>query len=272
MNFKHNKKRNTAFLFECLIKELTQATLDKNIDLKNEIVNIIKESFGKESTLYKELNIYKSILDHKNMEPHLAQKILWEAKRQFNKLDRKCVFNEQTKLINKINKSLSKKTFTNFVPSYKDLATIYQMFNYDNSPRQSVLLEQQALQIMSTPSSDRKYDPVTTDKFVYKKFVESFNTTYSQSLLSEQKQLLNKFISPSENNLELKIFLNEEIGRLKTILKEETSKEKEKTESILFEKLNRTLNKITTWKDIPINEKLIENVLKLQHLANEITK
>ena len=57
MKLKHNKKRNTAFLYETLIKEMTKAVIEKNIELKNEIFSIIKESFQNNSNLYKELKL-----------------------------------------------------------------------------------------------------------------------------------------------------------------------------------------------------------------------
>ena len=52
---KHNKKRNTAFLYESLIKELTVAIVRKNNDRKNVILGMIKENFTKGSILRDEL-------------------------------------------------------------------------------------------------------------------------------------------------------------------------------------------------------------------------
>ena len=40
--FKHNKKRNSAFIYEALIQELTRAVLDKNVQKQHEIKAIIK--------------------------------------------------------------------------------------------------------------------------------------------------------------------------------------------------------------------------------------
>ena len=61
MKEKHNKKRNTAFLYETLVREMTRAIVDKNLELKNEIMFIIKEHFQKNSLLYRELKLYKSL-------------------------------------------------------------------------------------------------------------------------------------------------------------------------------------------------------------------
>ena len=59
--FKHNKKRNSAFLYEALVQELTKSIVSKNTEQKKKIVKIIKESFDKNSLMYKELKLYRSI-------------------------------------------------------------------------------------------------------------------------------------------------------------------------------------------------------------------
>ena len=45
MKMKHNKKRNTAFLYECLLKELTKTIVRSENKRKDEIISIIKEFF-----------------------------------------------------------------------------------------------------------------------------------------------------------------------------------------------------------------------------------
>ena len=57
------------------------------------------------------------------------------------------------------------------------------------------------------------------DNIVYKTFVNKFNDKYSDSLISEQNELLNKYIvSFVDNGIDLKIFMNEENTRLKNEL------------------------------------------------------
>ena len=129
MKFKHNKRRNTAFLFETLVRELTKTAIEKNEQKKKKIVSIIKEFFSKEKLLFKELQLYKTLLESGNMTKNKAEKILVESKKQYDRLSKKKIFSEQSKLISEINKSLSQNIYSNFVPQYKDLATIYQIFN-----------------------------------------------------------------------------------------------------------------------------------------------
>ncbi len=45
MKQKHNKKRNTAFIFEALIRELTKAIVAKDEKKKKTIVRLVKENF-----------------------------------------------------------------------------------------------------------------------------------------------------------------------------------------------------------------------------------
>ena len=48
MKVRHNKKRNTAFLYESLIKELTKSIVRNQTETKQKVINILKEYFGKD--------------------------------------------------------------------------------------------------------------------------------------------------------------------------------------------------------------------------------
>ena len=126
---KHNKKRNTAFLYECLIKEVTKAVVRQQEDKKEKIIQIIKEHFAKNSVLYADLQVYKQLLETKNLDSTFAQRFILEVKKDWNSLDRKQIFNSQTQLIKIINESLGSGVFSNFVQNYRNLATIGQFLN-----------------------------------------------------------------------------------------------------------------------------------------------
>ena len=193
MKLRHNKKRNTALIFETLSRELTKAIVNKDSENKNKIISIIKEHFKKGTTLATELELYKGILQSRNMDSLTAEKVIFESKKQYDDLDKEKIFNEQSNLIKKINKELSTEVFSNFVPNYKNLATLYQIFNSELAPKNKVLLENEIVGYMS-------------DK---------------QTIREEKKQVLNKYITSFvDNGIELKLFLNEEIGRLKEVIGE----------------------------------------------------
>ncbi len=92
---KHNKKRNTAFLYECLIKELTKAIVRKDEDTKNKIIKTIRESFSRGTVLDEDLQLYKQLLETK-AAPEEATRYLIEVRKDWESLDRKEVFNAKT--------------------------------------------------------------------------------------------------------------------------------------------------------------------------------
>ena len=60
---KHNKKRNTAFLFEVLSKELTKQILRKDKEKQKVILETLKLFFAKDTVLNKELKLYKYLAE-----------------------------------------------------------------------------------------------------------------------------------------------------------------------------------------------------------------
>ena len=64
---KHNKKRNTAFLYECLIRELTKAIVQENKSKQTKVKGLLREFFSKGKSLKQELDIYRSLMETKDV-------------------------------------------------------------------------------------------------------------------------------------------------------------------------------------------------------------
>ena len=217
--FKHNKKRNSAFLYEALIQELTKAVFEKNVEKQQEVLSMVKESFSKNTLMYKELKLYESLTKTKNVDELTAEKIINETKKQHSSINQKELIEEQNSLSRKISKQLSSSVFSNFVPNYKDLASVFQIFNSGVSVKSKILLENEVVKSMSSKKiEENKMVPI--DNIVFKSFTKRFNEEYGDKLIKEQKELLNRYITSfGSSELDLNIYLNEEIGRLKKELK-----------------------------------------------------
>ena len=266
---RHNKKRNTGFLYEALIKELTKTIINNDVEKKSKVIFIIKEYFGNESILTKELALYKALNGLHEMEPITAEKIIFEAKQEYKFLNKEEIFNEQSRLISKINRILSKNVFSNFVPNYKNLATIAQIFGDDSPLKTRILLEESLFK--DKEQKEIKTEMVPIDNLVYKTFVKKFNDKYEQSLFKEQKELLNKYIiSVSDGGLEFRMFLNEELERLKKIIVESLDSEDVKKDSPMTESTKKVLNVINGFKKQQIGPKMLKKILKIQDLTREI--
>jgi hypothetical protein len=267
---KHNKKRNTAFLYECLIRELTKAIIKENKEQQSVVKTILREFFSTEKPLRQELNLYNSLLESKEMSKDYSQRFLVETKKDFGNLDRKEVFNEQTALINRINKALGSKTFSNFVPNYKDLATVGLFLQDSNiGAKKRIMLEDKMVSFLG-----RKEQVLTEmkhlDKLEFKMFVDRFNSTYEHSLLREQKELLGNFItSYSDNGLGLKVYLNNEIGRLKEAVSTEIV---ESTNEALTENFQKVKAKLDSYAKTPLNEAVVEEIFYIQDLLAEVKR
>ena len=76
MRHRHNKKRNTAFLFEAAIRELTKSIVAKDHEKRKKILKILKEHFGKGTLLFKENELYKTLEAGQELDPRMAEKML----------------------------------------------------------------------------------------------------------------------------------------------------------------------------------------------------
>ena len=273
MKLKHNKKRNTAFVYEALVREMTKAVVKKDDKRRILIIKIMKEHFVNDGILAKELQLYKALEETKGLDIYTAERLIKEARIDYYKLNKDDIFESQTRLINIINKNLTSEVFSNFVPNYKNLATIAQVFGDDVATKERVLLERKLLGDMvrkeGAPAKSKNMPHI--DGLVYKTFVKKFNEKYDKELLPEQKQLLNHFLTSFTNNgVEFKMFLSEEVGRLKNSIASALSKESSDLDNDMRGKTELVLEKLEEFKKTKIDESMVRGVLKIQSLASEV--
>lgn len=268
--FRHNKKRNSAFLYEALIQELTKAVFEKDVERQQTTLSIVKEAFSKKTLMYRELKLYESLIKTKNVDELTAEKIVNETKKQHSLIGQKELIEEQNDLSRKISKQLSSSVFSNFVPNYKDLASVFQIFNNSVSVKSKIILENEVVKNMSSEKLE-EHKMVPIDNIVFQSFTKRFNEEYGDKLVKEQKELLNKYIvSFGDNGLDLNIYLNEEIGRLKKELKESFDSEEFVNDSQMLTNAQKVLNTLDSYHQQKPNKKMIEEVVKIQGLVQEL--
>ena len=262
---KHNKKRNTAFLYECLIKEMTKAVVRGELQKKQQIIETLKRYFSKGTPLYNDLQLYKQLMETKNLKESLGFRFMQEVKNDWDGLDRKEIFNQQTALIKEFNNSLP-EAFGNFIPNYKSIATVGQYFNSGGLKAKTRLLIEDRVKtlVISQPQAIKEDKMETLDALTYNTFVNKFNDTYKDSLLKEQRELLSNYITSfSDNGLGLKMFMNEEIGRLKTECDS-------LSEGKWSDKIHLVREKLEEFRAKPLTEEVVKDVFHIQQLLSEI--
>jgi len=271
MKFRHNKKRNPAFIFEALTREFAKAKLHKDQEKLNRVKRVMQEVFNKDGLLYKQLRLYKALTETRDVDYITAEKIIAEVHRVFSSFDQKALYDEQTAAIHKINHELTPAVFNNYVSNYKSLASAYQMFN-DNTigVKDRVLLEKKIVQEMVSPPVSRdEEEPV--DELVVKMFIKKFNNTFGK-LMTEQKTLISKYMgSLEDDDTELKIFVNEELERLKEELKENMEIEEFQTDSSMKSKVEQVYNLLEEFREKRnLQKDDLVFILKTQQLVKEI--
>jgi len=272
MKFKHNKKRNTAFLFEALIKEMAKAVVENKEERQGKIARIIKRHFQKRGVLYKDLQTYKTILNLKEAEETFAKRILNEVRRTKDGISRDKVFAEQSKLIKKINVELGQDVYANFVPNYKTMASIAQLFS-DNVPaEEKILLEDKILEEMTRAELKTEKEIMEhIDSIAYKTFTNKFNKTYAGKLHEEQQKVVSRYIfSVSDNGTSLKTYLNEEIERLRARVNKSLELEEVNSDEQMVEKTQKVLDFLDSLKDTKLDERVIKKIMQIQELVREV--
>ena len=272
---KHNKKRNTAFLYEALVREMTKAVVSQDKERKNNIVNILKESFSSNKILGRELKLYQAILESTDLDNITAEKLLYKIREAYSELDEQEIYDAQSSVINRINKEIGSDVYNNFVPNYKSIATVSQLFGVDSTAvgiKRGVILEQQVLKTLTANTiEESKTGMKPIDNIVFKTFTSKFNETYGDNLLSEQKELLNQYILSFSSDIDMKIYLNEELGRLHGALQQALATDEIKSDNTMTESTNSVINMIEEFRDTPVDKNLVEKVLKIQNLVHEIS-
>ncbi len=269
MTIKHNKKRNTGFVYEALIRELTRAAVEGKSKRKANIARTIQEHFSRETLLGKELDCYRTLNEAKDLVPEEAEKLIFVAKETYKNIDSKELFLEQSKLINLINKEFGSYVFSNYVPNYKDLATISNMFNDSTPIKSKVLMEQQITKNMCQQKEHIAISDKEVNDLVVREFTKSFNKEYAH-LLPEQRQFLTHYItSEDDNGVEFKVFLNEELHRIKEAVISSLVMEEVQNDEEMIKATNEVLSVIEEYKSKDLEDDDLKKFMKLQKLVSE---
>ena len=136
--------------------------------------------------------------------------------------------------------------------------------------RDRVLLENRIVYNMIA-EQERDEQMQHISNLTYKTFTKKFNEAYSDSLHEEQKELLSKYVlSFVDNGLELKVYLNEEIGRLKGVILESQEMEEIKEDDTMADNTKKVLGLLESFSQEQADETQIRKVLKIQELVREI--
>ncbi len=268
MKVKHNKKRNPAFIFEALVRELTKSVVSNNSARSKIVKTILKEHFRSGKVLFSELGCFTALTDKSNLDRYTAEKMIFRAKNEYDNLSQQEIFKEQSAVIKKVNTELGKEVFNNFVPDYKSYATLAQIFGTKMPVKNRVIMEQKIIETL-TSSEEEQEEMQPVDDLIVKSFTERFNKEYTE-LLPEQKELLNRFIvSFNESEADFKLYAGKELKRIQEGVQASLELPDVKEDEEMVENTKKVLDQISKFNVANLDEQQILKILKLQKLARE---
>ena len=279
---KHSKVKNTGILFELLARQITTDTLN-NIGSPSAI-GIIKEHFGKGTTLRKELYLYQTLLKEKYDNKKTASRFLDYVLTERAKLNSAKLRREKYNLIREIKNNYDLSNFFKAkISNYTQNAAVYTLFETANaktfiSPKSKLNSREIVVEyILGKSNIISKVDSVVEafrgeDKdlrlLAYKVLVDKFNKKYSK-LDESQATVLREYINNISNTERLRHMLQEVVANHLKTLRVELKKVDDKVVKIKLKEVAKQLKNSLTNKN-KIDEKKILNILRLSDLVNEV--
>lgn len=281
MKVKHSKFKNTAILFELLVKQITQEVLSNSN--KNLSEKIIKEFFNSRKELAKELKLYNWIVKERFSSNDDAKLFLSEVIEERKKLDESKLAKEKYNLIKTIKESYELDKFlSSNLQNYKLLASIYKVFESKTLGRKveirdfidsnNTILEHITNSSQPKKPQDKLYEEFKKQSedlrlLTYKLLIENFNSKYS-NLDDSQKGLLREFINNVSNTSTFPKFINEEAKKALSSLIAES---KDITDKVTKIKISEMIKLFKSDKFLKENSEKQVSVLMLTYeLLKEI--
>ena len=277
---KHNKVKNTAFLYECLTRQITSDVLS-NVE-PSPALAIVKEFFKPTTILGKELVLYKALTSKKLKNENKINYLVDSVLRERTKLNYSELRRGKYNLIKKITEHYELKDFFRTrISNFKDIASVYKLFEiqtnsnpFEETEIRFVVMEN--LKDKGTPKSEKqsvveKFEKESKDLRLlsYKILVDKFNQKYS-NLNESQRDLLKTYINNISNTSTLKEFMANEITTLKDKISKIYPKIDDKVVSIKLKECLNVLKKLN--KGNVVNEEQLITMMRFYSLLDEINE
>lgn len=274
---KHSKYKNTGILFEMLVRKLTSETLSSD---KSITIDIIKKYFGKNTELAKELQLYNALVKEQFKSEARAIDYVNNVKDAYKKLNQTTLRRQRYNLVKEISENFVFENMSKIhIANYKTLASIYMLFEHDETASTKQLLECKNVildHMMLTERKIEEKDPIIESfskqekamrLLTYKLMIDKFNSKYS-SLNESQKQLLNKYITNVNDTEALREYIQKVIPSLKKTLAEHAKRITDKVTQIKVQKLSEMLCNVENMKKI--KESHVLSLLRYMDLVDEL--
>ena len=206
----HNKKRNTALLYEFLIKTISSSLVEGDKKKSSIALKILRRYFKPGTQLYKEFRLFNALVKTTVSSNSVATSILSEARLASTALDLSALDREKSLLIKSINHMIHDENFYDQpIAEYRLYATIQTLLNEWRKPAGSadiVSLASYEDQLRNWLLSEKKKEdqplidesPGTT-RLLMKVMMKKLNEKYSHALNEDQREIIKAYVFSTAN-------------------------------------------------------------------------
>jgi len=261
---KHTKFKNTGFLFELLVRQMTSDILAKGTPVAE---RIIKEYFNSKKELSKELKLYQYLINEKYNSEAKAEKFIDTVCEARKRLNESKLNKEKYNLIKEIKELYTIDEFIKSpISNYKVLASIYKIFESTISPNEqysptdivgcrftiseniiNASVKNKEARLKNVELEEYKKQDESIRAVTYKLLIEKFNKKYA-NLTDKQRSLLTQYINNINNNGKLNEYIKKEATQIFTELETLNKKITDKVTKIKLHETVVNLKKINTVK------------------------
>jgi len=289
---KHSKFKNTGLLFELLVRQTTADALNESKDNDESFaIKLIKRYYGNGKPLSKELSLYKGLMETKFQSENRAKDLISESIDSRKKINNTSLRKEKYNLIKEIKENYNvDEFFRSKLPNYKNLASIYQLFEAATSedgelpPAEKVQCQSTLIEhIIGTQTQPTKPEVSENDKAIeeykkmtedlrlitYKTMTEKFNEKYD-GLDSAQKNLLREYIYNVSNTNQFREYVDAEVDRVNDEVTQLIPKIEDKATQIKVEGVIPNIEKLKRGK--VVSEEQLVQLMRYFELLKEVKK
>jgi hypothetical protein len=275
MKIKHSKYKNTGILFELLTRQLTSDTISGG---SSKSLDFIKKHFNSKTELLKEYKIYHTLVTKKLNKESKANILINTLIESYNKLNKSKLRREKYNLIKEIKNNYDITDFFNSkINNYKVMASVFNLLENKKASPQSIVNSKITILEHVTQTKTKKQKSIVNEELknsdkntrllTYKVILEKFNNKY-KGLANNQKLLLQEYVNSVSNSPALKLYINEEIKKVKNQLTKYENKVEDKAIVVKLKETKDLIHPIG--KNLNVHDDNVTNLLNYYELINEL--
>lgn len=286
MKFNHKKKRNTGLLFDLLAQQMTNELMNGSYisESKESPASKLLNKYFLKSELGKELKLYKKLIESRDLSDREASQLLKTVVESSQRLDRGKLERLKHKLCGEISENYDeKKMFSKVIPSYRELASVYKLFEYYNSDVEIDVKEvvDNKMTILDHLVESKNKSNIENDiiqefknadpelrSLAYQISLEKFNDKYSD-VNKYQKNFLSEFIKCDNSIVSLREMYNRHASFIKEELESHTKKVDSDVTKVFLEEATKSIEILNTKKT---KNKNFENILEYYEVLDKIER